>query len=173
MVVRARKPPLLPNHRFLKEQIMTKSSIQVLDPKPETVHVIDRTTEESRTYTQRELSLHQMGALLELLAAVVLDPASGIDLDEVISLDLSTADGLSKLIGKVIGLAPTTLSRLIAVLLNAPDDAGWLLDNLGPSAAVAIIRRGMVQNDLPKLIADFFSLQAELTTALRQARSPK
>jgi hypothetical protein len=152
---------------------MPKSQIRTLDPKPESVSVIDRATEEWRAYTQRELSIRQTGALLELLAGVILDPESGIDLDEVLKLDLNTAVGLSTLVGKVIGLGPTIVSRLIAILLNAPNDSDWLADNLSPSEALTIIRRGMVQNDLPRLLADFFALQTELTAALSQARSPK
>jgi len=155
-----------------------KPAIRTLDPKPETVHIVDRGPvlegePEVRIYIQRELSLRQTGLLLELLTSIILDPASGVDLEEVMNLDLNTANGLSMLVGKVIGLGPAVVSRLLAILLNAPDDAEWLLDNLTPAEAMAIIRRGMVQNDLPGLLADFFALQGEITAAVSQARTGK
>jgi hypothetical protein len=155
-----------------------KSPTRTLAPRVEFVHVIDRgptaegETPEERVYRQQELSLLQTFDLFELLMGILLDPASGIDLEEVLALDLNTATGLSTLVGKLMRLGPNLVARLIAILLNAADDADWLLNNLTPAATIEILRTGVQQNDLSRLLADFFALRGDVTKALSQAQTP-
>jgi len=152
----------------------TPTQIETLSPPIVEVVISDRLPSpegadgEQRTYHQSELSLRATGTLIEFLASLVADPSSGLDLDELLASDLSTSPGIATLLERLLGLGPTVLASVIAIVLGAPQDAEWIADNLSPSRALRIIQTFVQQNDVPGLVRDFTSLQGELRSVMSQ-----
>lgn len=147
-----------------------KQSMDVLVPPVLDVVIRDRKSGEQRVFQQTELSIRQIGDLVEFIAALATDPANGLNVDDIIGVDPNDPANAARILMRIAAIGPDAVGSLLGILLGSPEDASWIADNIPARQVLPILQSFVEQNDVAGIVRDFFALQRSLQTAVAQAK---